>query len=174
MRSMCKYLLQPFFVYLLWSCTTQFLALFLVHLTKVYMSLHYNSSVNEPTLPIADTTTHMEIVTHLLSCYICKKKRLQSGTFILFSLCTFCNFDTVCESYATFHKPSSLWISPPWTCVKKILCLDDSKWNVSSLIYMLPSHFLSHFRADQYFEKEIEILLAFSLHLVKADLQSFK
>ena len=40
---------------------------------------------------------------------------------------------------------------PLSTCAKHILWLDDSKWYVPSLIYILSSHLLIHFRVDLYF-----------------------
>ena len=62
----------------------------------------------------------------------------------------------LCQFSSTFFTWSFYWIllnsyCPPWTCTKEILCLDDSKWNVSSLIYILPSHLLIHFRSNLYF-----------------------
>lgn len=52
----------------------------------------------------------------------------------------------LCQISSTFFTWSFSWISLPWTCVVEILFLNDSKWNVLSLIYILPSHLLIHFR----------------------------
>ena len=62
----------------------------------------------------------------------------------------------LCQFWSTFFTWSFSWIlpissCPRWTYAKEILFLDDSKWNVWYVIYMLPSHLLIHFRSDLYF-----------------------
>ena len=77
----------------------------------------------------------------------------------------------LCKFTSILFTWSFSWIllnssCPPWTCAKEISYVDDSKWNVSSLIYILPSHLqftlgmtytfvpshlLIHFRVNLYF-----------------------